>query len=147
MIAHLCACIWYGIGLQIERSGGESWVSKLRVHESMGNDSMQELYVRSLYWALGHLLAAPVDPSIQPASYSERVFTVCMILGSLIIIGAGISKMTNCIAELDRAKAHANDTRRKLQRVLRTSQAPWDLSSRIIRFAVHSYWRRGALSP
>lgn len=63
----------------------------------------------------------------------ERVFTVVMIFSSLLVVGTGISKMTNAIAELNRASAEARDMKRSLRQVLRTCGVDRATSSRIVR--------------
>lgn len=139
LITHWVACAWYYIGWVSWSADGESWLKLLgdptAIHTS-------ELYVRCLYWVLGHVVAAPVDALIAPQNLPERVFTVCAIFSSLLIVGTGISKMTNAIAEMNRASAEARDLTRKLRQVLRASGVDRATSSRIVRFALHSHRRR-----
>uniref|UniRef100_A0A7S2JXJ8 Ion transport domain-containing protein n=1 Tax=Zooxanthella nutricula TaxID=1333877 RepID=A0A7S2JXJ8_9DINO len=138
LAGHLLACAWYYIG----RSTSEGW---LHVFDDEGIE-VYAAYLRSMYWVLGHMLAAPVDPSMSPHTDVERTFTVLTIFSSVLIVGSGISKMTNCIAELDRTQAEAKDIKRKLRRVLQNAGADADLSARVVRFALHSFSKMGLMS-
>ena len=95
---------------------------------------------------LGHVLAAPVDPTVAPRTSLERVFTTAMIMSSLLVIASVISKVSNTIAELNRMNLGAMVTKVQLQRYLNVSGVGPQLSSRVLRFALHAHQRKYELS-
>ena len=68
------------------------------------------------------------------------------IMLSLIVLGGCISKLTSTIAELSKKNSDVADTRRVLQRYLKASRAPLELSSRIITFALYSLKRKASVT-
>jgi len=143
LVTHFLACIWYYLGAQARHSASESWLDALPREET---DDTGTSYTHALYWVLGHLVAAPVDATISPTTQRERVFTVSIIWLSLLIVGVGISKMTNAIAELNRSRADAHDTKRRLRQVLRSTGVGRAVVSRVVRFALHSMRRQRDLT-
>jgi len=143
LMAHCLACMWYWIGELGFDMGWNSWIDLV---EGFDDTTIFQRYTRALYWVLGHLTAAPVDPTQAPQNEFERCFTVSMILCSLLVIGSGISQMTNTISELNRQNQEAKDIKLQLRRYLKAAGASSATSYRIIRFALHSHQRRNVMA-
>lgn len=142
LVCHFLACCWYTIGRSYLDSK-PCWIDIAGPGFTSKSVSVQ--YWRSYYWVLGHLVAAPVDATITPQNSLEMGFTIAMIMCSLLVLGAGISKMSSTIAELNQMSTETNDTKRELQRYLKASGAPAELSVRVIRFVLHAQKRHRAL--
>lgn len=142
LTAHFLTCAWYSLGVYGGRAGSDSWINLIVGFEDF---SPRSQYLHSYHWVLGHLTAAPVDGNVAPQNDLERVFTVTMITSSLLVLGTGISKMSNTILELNRMNSETTDTKRSLQRYLQASGAPAMLSVRVIRFVLHARQRERAL--
>mmetsp|Transcript_82294 Transcript_82294/g.180966 ORF Transcript_82294/g.180966 Transcript_82294/m.180966 type:complete len:1206 (+) Transcript_82294:162-3779(+) len=141
LIAHLFTCLWYFLGKAEESAGRVSWIDLVTTDDN----SLYFWYTKSLYFVLGHLTAAPVDPLISPVNNNERLFTLFSIFCSILVVGSGISSMTNTIAELGKLNSGFHDTKRALQSYLKTAHVNGDLYYRILKFAMHSYSRQRAL--
>jgi len=83
---------------------------------------------------------------MSPQNVYERLFTVVIIMSSMLVVGTGISKMTNTIAEINRINAETADMKRGLLRYLKAAGVPAELSARIMRFAMHSHGRRNVMN-
>lgn len=138
--SHVLCCAWYHLGLINKQQGDPSWL------DFVAATSSSEKYMQSLHFVLAHLTAAPADGSITAQNELERAFLVTLIMSSLLVLGSGISKMSSTIAELGKMNAEITDTRRNLRRYLNVSGVPVELSTRIIRFAIHSLKRKCAMS-
>merc|ERR1712232_615645 len=117
-MAHFAACAWYAIGQVPTRLADAdpydptpAWIDLIYDFQNLG---FSQQYIRSFYWVLGHLAAAPVDAQISPQNVLERIFTVSLILCSLLVLGVSISKMSNTVSVLSRQNAEAIDTKLKL---------------------------------
>eukprot|EP00928_Gymnodinium_smaydae_P029384 TRINITY_DN22149_c0_g1_i1.p1 TRINITY_DN22149_c0_g1~~TRINITY_DN22149_c0_g1_i1.p1 ORF type:complete len:1143 (-),score=169.46 TRINITY_DN22149_c0_g1_i1:80-3508(-) len=133
LLAHAAACTWY----VISSDGEDKAASAVDTSQQLVN-----AYLKSMYWVLGHLIAAPVDASVIPRNDAECAFTLCMLLTSLFVLGAGISKMTNTLAELNKNNEECQHARMKLQRYLRSAGAGAELASRTLRFALDAFKNR-----
>jgi len=140
ILAHVVSCGWYYLGREQVRLGGASWLDPFL------DACMWETYLHSVHYALGHLTGGPVNPRVVPTTDAEHLFSVGMIAMSVLVVGTIVSKITNAIADLHRARLAAADTKRKLIQVLRASGADADLSTRILKFGMHVYDRRASLS-
>eukprot|EP00929_Paragymnodinium_shiwhaense_P072030 TRINITY_DN36570_c0_g5_i1.p1 TRINITY_DN36570_c0_g5~~TRINITY_DN36570_c0_g5_i1.p1 ORF type:complete len:1376 (+),score=284.18 TRINITY_DN36570_c0_g5_i1:53-4180(+) len=144
VFAHTLACLWFWIGRESHESGKKGWLDSKAVEawKMDGSDDILDQYLQSMSFILGILVANTTDCLIGPENIPERFFIVLVILCSLMVLGSAVGKMTNTINELDRLNSEVATTKVVLQRYLRASDVPMDLSSRIIRFAVHSLRRR-----
>merc|ERR1719329_324788 len=118
---------------------GRTWIDAIDGYDS---ERMSGQYIRAYHFVLGHLIAAPIDCGVAPTSNLERGFTVGLIMMSLLVLGAGISKMANTIDELNRMSSESAETKRVLRRYLVNWNAPATLSMRITRFVLHAQLRR-----
>eukprot|EP00928_Gymnodinium_smaydae_P081529 TRINITY_DN65034_c0_g1_i1.p1 TRINITY_DN65034_c0_g1~~TRINITY_DN65034_c0_g1_i1.p1 ORF type:complete len:1158 (+),score=208.02 TRINITY_DN65034_c0_g1_i1:109-3582(+) len=132
LLTHCAGCVWY--------------IIRYDASENVNPESSSSEYTKALYWVLGHLIAAPVDATVTPNNDAERVFTLCMIFFSLFVLGAGISKMTNTMAELNKNNEECQNARMQLQRYLRAAGAGNELAARVLRFALHAFKHRSQMT-
>eukprot|EP00929_Paragymnodinium_shiwhaense_P105413 TRINITY_DN70415_c0_g1_i1.p1 TRINITY_DN70415_c0_g1~~TRINITY_DN70415_c0_g1_i1.p1 ORF type:complete len:1419 (+),score=263.10 TRINITY_DN70415_c0_g1_i1:85-4341(+) len=137
VISHMLACLWYLIGRESEDSATDSWLSTRTAWQTAGDHSLDQ-YLQSLAYIFGILLANTTDSTMGPSNDIERVFIIIVLIISMLVLGSAIGKISNTITELDRLNSEVASTRVTLRRYLRASDVPMELSTRIIRFAVHS---------
>eukprot|EP00429_Kryptoperidinium_foliaceum_P014950 CAMPEP_0176031660 /NCGR_PEP_ID=MMETSP0120_2-20121206/15612_1 /TAXON_ID=160619 /ORGANISM="Kryptoperidinium foliaceum, Strain CCMP 1326" /LENGTH=220 /DNA_ID=CAMNT_0017364957 /DNA_START=27 /DNA_END=686 /DNA_ORIENTATION=+ len=127
-------------GRASQEAGIASWL------DSFANSDMWDQYLHCMYWSMGHIIGGATDPHVKPQSWQEQLYCVIMLAFSLLVVGAGISNMTNAIAELQRLHMEAKDTKRRLSQVLIASKADASLTARVLRFGMHSFRRKASLS-
>jgi hypothetical protein len=82
---------------------------------------------------------------MAPRNDEERIFTICVIFSSLLVLGLAISRMTQAMYELSQTNADATCIQRQLIHHLDGAGCSRQESSRIIRFALFSYQRKKAM--
>ena len=120
MLSHCLACLWFYLGV-VGSENGAFWFDLV---ENLESRSVADMYSRSLYWTLGHMLAAPVDATMYPQNIHERMMTLTIIFGSLVIIGSGISSLTNKLSDLSRMGAQVAEKTQRLRLQFRSMQVP-----------------------
>eukprot|EP00928_Gymnodinium_smaydae_P038064 TRINITY_DN26328_c0_g3_i1.p1 TRINITY_DN26328_c0_g3~~TRINITY_DN26328_c0_g3_i1.p1 ORF type:complete len:818 (+),score=138.26 TRINITY_DN26328_c0_g3_i1:98-2551(+) len=130
VVAHVMACVFYGIGNQ---KASTSWVNYYRV----ANESFWERYLVSMLWALAQFTGIAED--IRPQNNFERFFSalsfVLAFLVGAMIVGRLTSSMTRLHILSNTETKHLVILRRYLDQV----QIPTLLSNKIQRHAHHMF--------
>lgn len=111
LVAHVCACAWYLLGRLNEDRGERSWIGPIRDNSPFLLEDTDGSYSLALQWVLGYLTGASVDGTIAPQNTLERVFVMFIIVGSLLILGTAISKISQTIYELNKLESDHAETK------------------------------------
>ena len=64
-VAHILACIWFGLGDSISAATGNSWLNIAKID----TESFEIQYIHSLFW----ILLPPAPPPLDPTSGIEHL--------------------------------------------------------------------------
>eukprot|EP00929_Paragymnodinium_shiwhaense_P012517 TRINITY_DN11978_c0_g6_i1.p1 TRINITY_DN11978_c0_g6~~TRINITY_DN11978_c0_g6_i1.p1 ORF type:complete len:1338 (+),score=322.47 TRINITY_DN11978_c0_g6_i1:161-4174(+) len=142
VLSHALGCAWFFLGRESLDAGNNSWIALVPHWKAGTLDHLEDQYLQSVSFVLGILLANVTDCTLGPTNPFERVFILLVIVVSMMVLGGAIGQMTNTFGELGRLNSEVSQTKTKLQRYLRASDVPMELSMRIIRFALHSLKRK-----
>ena len=125
--AHLLTCMWYAIGRGMEESDDiRSWTRLASADTIPG----WVQYLHAMRW----IINSPAPPLLDAGSGLERGADIFVSIFCLAAMGAGISKISDTLAEL-RAMNEARDRRRReVRQYLSHQHVPFELVSRIMRF-------------
>eukprot|EP00931_Biecheleriopsis_adriatica_P057726 TRINITY_DN34267_c0_g1_i1.p1 TRINITY_DN34267_c0_g1~~TRINITY_DN34267_c0_g1_i1.p1 ORF type:complete len:1226 (+),score=202.09 TRINITY_DN34267_c0_g1_i1:54-3731(+) len=139
LMAHFLACTWYFIGERVRDDGSDaSWLDV----EGFAMASADVQYTRSLHWSLALMTTNTNDAVISPQNQWERVFTICTIFSSILVLGVGATALAGTISTLNQMNAEVGNTKRQVQRHATATGITEDLAGRITRFAIESLRRR-----
>merc|ERR1712127_558966 len=94
--------------------------------------SQFETYLLALHWVLSHLSSSP--SVILPTNSLEVIFTVFLIMLSMVVLGTCVSKLVSIMQELTDRHAEEIQELRQLQQYLRKAQVSAELHARITRY-------------
>lgn len=132
--AHLVACCWYGIGVDIGESLGfqEAWVKSAFTYD----DGWAYRYVTSLHWSLAQF-SGGMD-SIAPINMLERVYAVSVYLVAFMMGAVLVGSLTSSMTQL-RMLANEKSTKLLLlRRYLNDNTISTRLALRVQRNAQHA---------
>eukprot|EP00930_Biecheleria_cincta_P083710 TRINITY_DN73228_c0_g1_i1.p1 TRINITY_DN73228_c0_g1~~TRINITY_DN73228_c0_g1_i1.p1 ORF type:complete len:1286 (-),score=224.23 TRINITY_DN73228_c0_g1_i1:69-3902(-) len=134
---HILACLWFYVGdvrddVDCENKDAEcGWINYYEVRDDPGI----EQYVLCFHYVVAQFTPAPI--SLQARTFSERCFTVFVVLFLLITVGTKISRISFFISQVLALSAENASKRRSVQHHLRVSKIHVGLSARILRFVDH----------
>jgi len=125
LIAHIFACVWYGIG----RHNG--WVSVKSLQEAGFRDS----YVWSFHWAVSLFIG---ENSIEPQNVNERGFTIFTTAFFFLLSSLFVSRITTALTRLQLIASKQSSDLSVLRRYLGNHGISASLSVRVQRNAQHA---------
>jgi len=144
LLSHYIACSWYGIGhSQVSPDGDprDSWVARLQLTTSMelgSPPSVAYYYATALHWSLTQF--TPASMEVVPCNTVERLFTIGVIVVSVILFSSVLSSITTAMINLRRRSA---DKRRQIsfvRRYITDKHITLALGNRIVGFLrTHNY--------
>lgn len=91
MVAHVMACLWYGIGLD---SDGVTWVQNY----DFPSNSLLARYSSSMHWSLTQFSGGMDE--IRPFNIPERVYTIFSYVVAFILAAVFVSRLTSSMTRL-----------------------------------------------
>jgi len=127
------------MGLGSETRPG--WVSKFAwTTDVTSEDRAWEHYFVSLHWVF--CVFTPAGMSVQPANVRERIFTVGLLVLSLITYPCLVGSVTNNMGKLSGANSADWQRMWVLRRFLKQNHVSKSLCIRILKYVEHVYWQR-----
>lgn len=130
-VAHLNACLWYGI-CNSEQSGPESWITL------SGADSkpMGFKYMLALHWSLSQFQGGMDE--FRAHSFVERFFNVVVFLFAFMMAAVCVSALTSSMTRLHLLTSHQSRQISILRRYLIQTGITDKLAFRVQRNALHA---------
>jgi len=132
VLSHFISCLWYAIGDQID--GDDRWLIKYNMEGLKWN----YLYATCLHWSLTQFTPAPMD--IQPQNFSERVFTISVVVCALVGFSYVVGSITGSLAQLRSLKEEESKLFWDLRVYLKKNDVDHIFSVRVQRYLQH-VWR------
>lgn len=131
MLNHFVACSWYSVAkYSRDQWGYEDWTSVLPPDKDvMPEPSIFYAYTTALHWALTQF--TPASMEVHPLNPVERVFTIAVMLFSLLIFSSVVASMTATLTQTLNSNAEHVHQSALLQRFIEKHRVSVDLSSRI----------------
>eukprot|EP00931_Biecheleriopsis_adriatica_P085854 TRINITY_DN60639_c0_g1_i1.p1 TRINITY_DN60639_c0_g1~~TRINITY_DN60639_c0_g1_i1.p1 ORF type:complete len:758 (+),score=138.69 TRINITY_DN60639_c0_g1_i1:85-2358(+) len=127
-INHVVACLWFWIATVSRDSGLKSWI-----HEhGFADKDIGYQYLTSAHWAISQFTPASMD--VQPHSWMERLFAICVVVFALIGFAYIVGSITGSLTQLRNMAEQSAKEFSKLRRFLRRNKVPQALSLRIRRY-------------
>ena len=104
LCAHWIACLWHFVGQENEDVEGISWLS---TYYNMKNDSLQERYVASLYFAIMTMITVGYG-DITPVTMSERIVSIVAMLSGCAMFAYSMNSIGILVQNIN---AKASKTR------------------------------------
>lgn len=98
IVAHIVACVWYGIGLDAPQD--RSWLSSSDPPLDKPGESKWYKYITSLLWSLSEITSGG-DQIADPQALSERMFTIFLAVFAFIMSTAAVSMLTSSMTRFD----------------------------------------------
>lgn len=133
-IAHLIACVWYGIGRPGKLS--RTWINE-HVPNSM---DLGHRYAVSLHWALSQFTGGMDE--IRPANAAERFFAIIIFIFTFILAAIIVSSLTSSMTRLHFIASYQSKQFFQLRRYLIQNSISEELTLRIQRNAQHAILER-----
>lgn len=138
MVAHILACIWFGLGQAVsESNGGGSWIDVLLIRNSSG-------YVQYSH-ALAWILLPPAPPMVEPDSGIEMMMCIVLFVITVLVIGSALSILTGTLHEIRQVNNERSRKRRELRIFLQTKAVPTELLMRIMSYADYKMARQSPI--
>jgi len=137
-MAHLVACIWYGIGNQ-EVEG--HWVQDL----GFEREPLPYRYMTSLHWSLSQFSGGMDE--IRPHNTAERLYAVCVFLLAFVMAAVFVSSLTSSMTRLHIIASHQSRQLSVLRRYLSQNGISDRLAMRVQRNAQHAISEQQRLMP
>jgi hypothetical protein len=136
-VAHVFACLWYGIGRgvfgQDERTG---WIEEhLPASYQLGHK-----YAMSLHWSLSQFTGGMDE--MRPHTMNERVYAIVIFIVTFILAAVIISSLTSSMTRLHFIASHQSKQFVQLRRYLYQNSISEELTLRIQRNAQHAMLER-----
>ncbi|CAE7830230.1 Hcn3 [Symbiodinium microadriaticum] len=138
MIAHIMACIWFGLGKAVtETSDIDSWIELALITNSTGYVQ----YVHSIGW----ILLPPAPPTLEPDSGLEHFVSLMLFVTTVLVIGSALSILTGTLQEIRQVNNERSRKRRELRIFLQTKAVPTELLMRIMSYADYKMARQSPI--
>jgi len=141
-LAHLCACVWYGIGA----SGTDkdySWVASMP--NKFAQADLGFRYAASLHWSLSQFSGGMDE--IAPKNYGERLFAISIYLLAFVVAAIFVSGLTSSMTRLVIIGSHQSQQLATLRRYLFQQGISNTLCLRIQRNAAYALSERTKYVP
>lgn len=108
LFAHWVACTWWFIGLATLQEDTDfephsletrSWIERVQLDQT---ESLSDMYMASLYWALTTLIKTP---SVGPGPVGEKVYASLMVLMGGLVFAIILGQVTSIVRTLDATNA------------------------------------------
>lgn len=129
-LAHLIACIWYGIG-NADEDRSDSWVEQF----GLATKGVGYQYTTSLHWSLSQF-AGGMD-EVKPYNIGERVFAIFVFLFAFICATVFVSSLTSSMTRLHIIGGQRQQKLSMLRRYLSENNISSRLAIRVARNAQH----------
>jgi hypothetical protein len=126
--SHFVACLWFLVGKQ-EYSGYSSWVEVYNLKDGI---AWEYKYLTSLHWAICQF--TPGSMNVQPQNVVERIFSILMLLCSLLVFSMFVSSLTNSMRTLQNLSSKDAHQLWLLRKFFRQNEVSRDLARRIMRY-------------
>ncbi|CAJ1452717.1 unnamed protein product [Effrenium voratum] len=138
LVAHLLACLWFGLGQAVsESSGGKSWIDMAGITQQPG----MVQYVHAFGW----ILLPPAPPQLEPESGLEHLFALIVFVTTVLVIGSALSILTGTLHEIRQVNNERSRKRRELRIFLQTKAVPTELLMRIMSYADYKMARQSPI--
>jgi len=128
MVAHIVACLWYGVG---STGSPNTWVT----HYSFAEKPWGDRYAMSLHWSVSQF-AGGMD-EITPENPGERVFAMIVLMLTFIMAALFISSLTSSMTQLELLGSTNSQLLSGLRQYLHQRKISSKLSMRVQRNAQH----------
>jgi len=129
-MAHIIACLWYGIGNTDSQEN--TWVKEhLKVYHDLG-----ARYAMSLHWSLSQFTGGMDE--MRPHTVGERVFAICIYIFTFTVAAVFVSSLTSSMTRLHFIASHQSKQFFQLRRYLYQNNISDELTLRIQRNAQHA---------
>lgn len=130
VINHFIACAWYGLSVHVgEQSNWNNWVGELMSDTRGVPPSTAYEYATALHWALTQF--TPASMEVHPRNLAERVFTILVMLVSLLAFSSLIASMTSTMTQLMNRNADDLKQRELLSRFIHEHHVSVDMTTKI----------------
>ncbi|CAG9325786.1 unnamed protein product [Blepharisma stoltei] len=133
MFAHWIGCLWYYTGSSQGLNASDSWVRVYEESDQMGDLSLAEKYVISLYWAFTTLLTIGYGDIHAHTTPEKIVAMICMVFASAFY-GYAIGSIHEFVERTDLKEKKHREEIISMTNHLRRNRVPKDLQ-----FKVRSY--------
>lgn len=125
--SHFVACLWFWVGTH-KVKGYTTWVSKYM----MNNSAWEYQYWTSLHWVVCQF--TPGAMSVQATNVPEKMFSVGMLLCSLLVFSMFVSSTTGAIMALQKLGSKNARQLWLLRKFFRQNSLSRELQVRIMRY-------------
>jgi len=137
-LAHILACVWWGIGTMDE---GNSWIIK----HDYERQSIFYKYFMTLHWSLSQF-AGGMD-EVTPANTGERVYTILVFLTCFVAAAAFISTLTSSMTQLNIIGSQHSQQLSQMRKYLYQNGITNRLALRVMRNAKHAVHEQQRMMP
>eukprot|EP00929_Paragymnodinium_shiwhaense_P078149 TRINITY_DN4045_c0_g1_i3.p1 TRINITY_DN4045_c0_g1~~TRINITY_DN4045_c0_g1_i3.p1 ORF type:complete len:1133 (+),score=295.61 TRINITY_DN4045_c0_g1_i3:119-3517(+) len=135
LLNHIIGCGWYYIGTRWAL-GGDSWVTAFLMTTD-GSENLPYIYMTAFHWSLTQF--TPASIAVQPSNLPERIYSVVVLLGALVVFSTFLSGITGAMMHIRGLRAERSKKFWMLRRYLKEAHVPMALSIRIQQFIENEY--------
>jgi len=144
-IAHVTACIWYGIGtmeaLQSTTPGEGTWVELAEI----GHRGLLYRYTTCLHWALSQFTGGMDE--VRAANAVERIFVIVVFICAFLVAALFISSLTSSMTRLHILSSHQTRQLSILRRYMVQNKITDKTMLRVQRNAQHHlHWQERVMA-
>jgi len=136
VVNHFIACGWYGSSFLLPDPMGRSWVSDLD-DEGRG---IAYRYTSALHWSLTQF--TPASMEIVPRNTVERLYTIAVLLGAMVVFSTFVSSITTSMTTLRTSTADKSRQRTNLRKYISENKISITLAGKI-----SAYGRSHKMNP
>mmetsp|Transcript_28714 Transcript_28714/g.66639 ORF Transcript_28714/g.66639 Transcript_28714/m.66639 type:complete len:940 (-) Transcript_28714:125-2944(-) len=136
VVNHFIACAWYGLGDVLMTEGYNSWLVEFRTNNE--DTSLTYLYLTCLHWSLTQF--TPASMEVVPRSSLERLFTIVVLVVSLVMLSSIISSITAAVTNLRRIRSEKTREREIAKQYLLQKRLPLEVGNNILAFLKQHYY-------
>lgn len=130
VLNHFVACAWYGVAVFAEEFYDyKTWALSLPPDKIEGPRSTLYAYTTALHWALTQF--TPASMEVHPENPIERIFTIAVMIGSLLAFSSVVASMTATMTQAMTANSEHVKNMELLRRFISEHRVSVDLSTRI----------------
>mmetsp|Transcript_54956 Transcript_54956/g.128519 ORF Transcript_54956/g.128519 Transcript_54956/m.128519 type:complete len:984 (+) Transcript_54956:124-3075(+) len=135
-VNHFVACAWYGVGTIDLGDGSRSWVDAFE--DRFGSDAPLGLrYATAFHWSITQM--TPASMEVNGQNILERIFTVCIIVMSLILISSIVSSITAAVTQLRKLSFEKSKQQELVRSFIGQKSLSLELGNRIWQFLQKHY--------
>mmetsp|Transcript_33838 Transcript_33838/g.79089 ORF Transcript_33838/g.79089 Transcript_33838/m.79089 type:complete len:1025 (-) Transcript_33838:130-3204(-) len=135
-VNHFVACSWYAVGTIDLGDGSRTWVDAFE--ERSGEDATILLrYTTAFHWSITQM--TPASMEVNGQNYLERIFTVCVIVMSLILISSIVSSITSAVTQLRKLSFEKSKQQELVRSFIGQKSLSLELGNRIWTFLQKHY--------